>query len=350
MKGGITMKLPNGYGSVYKLSGKRRKPWVAAKTSGYDDEGKQLRSIIGYYVTKPEALQALAQYNETPYDLKHADVSFAEIYKQWFDESFNADTNRSTVKNYNAAYKHCTKLYDKKFKDIKASELQKCLDECPCGYNTASRMKIMFNQLYRYCMQRDIVHRNLTESLKVKQKYKPSTKDRFSSEELDTLWRDHKENEFIPFILIMIYSGCRINELLNLKKEDVHFEQQYFDVVSSKTDAGIRKVPIADKVLPFWINYFNNSKCNNVFTTINGKTPLTYDNFKRRYWNPICDRLGMNHSPHETRHTCISMLKTVNANDTFIKIIVGHKSIMDLTERTYTHIEIKDLLATINMI
>ena len=29
------MKLPNGYGSVVKLSGKRRKPWMVRKTTGY---------------------------------------------------------------------------------------------------------------------------------------------------------------------------------------------------------------------------------------------------------------------------------------------------------------------------
>ena len=28
------MKLPNGYGSVYKLSGNRRKPWAARVTAG----------------------------------------------------------------------------------------------------------------------------------------------------------------------------------------------------------------------------------------------------------------------------------------------------------------------------
>lgn len=32
------MKLPNGYGSVYKLSGNRRNPWVACVTIGYNKE------------------------------------------------------------------------------------------------------------------------------------------------------------------------------------------------------------------------------------------------------------------------------------------------------------------------
>ena len=34
------MKLANGMGSVYKLSGRRRKPWVARKTKGWDIDEK----------------------------------------------------------------------------------------------------------------------------------------------------------------------------------------------------------------------------------------------------------------------------------------------------------------------
>ena len=44
------------------------------------------------------------------------------------------------------------------------------------------------------------------------------------------------------------------------------------------------------------------------------------------------------------------MMTARDVNKTIIKIIVGHKSIMDLTEKVYTHIEMKDLLAAINKI
>ena len=40
--------------------------------------------------------------------------------------------------------------------------------------------------------------------------------------------------------------------MLDLKKENVHLDEQYFDVICSKTQNGIRKVPIADKVLPYY--------------------------------------------------------------------------------------------------
>ena len=63
------MRLPNGYGTVYKLSGNRRKPFMVRKTIGWSDEGKQLYKTIGYYETRKLALAALADYNANPYDI-----------------------------------------------------------------------------------------------------------------------------------------------------------------------------------------------------------------------------------------------------------------------------------------
>ena len=55
------MKLPNGYGSVVKLSGKRRRPYQVRKTVGwhYDKvKDKQVQDMItiGYAATRAEGL------------------------------------------------------------------------------------------------------------------------------------------------------------------------------------------------------------------------------------------------------------------------------------------------------
>ena len=63
------MKLPNGYGSIQKLSGNRRKPYIVRKTVGYDENGVQIRKIVGYFETRTKALQELALFNENPYDI-----------------------------------------------------------------------------------------------------------------------------------------------------------------------------------------------------------------------------------------------------------------------------------------
>ena len=60
------------------------------------------------------------------------------------------------------------------------------------------------------------------------------------------------------------------------------------------------------------------------------------------------EQLGMEHTPHCTRHTCISMLSEAGVQDTTIKKIVGHSGAMSLTEKVYTHLDVQILIDAIN--
>ena len=68
---------------------------------------------------------------------------------------------------------------------------------------------------------------------------------------------------------MLIYSGVRISELLDLKKQNVHLSEQYFDVIDSKIQAGIRKVPIAAKTLPFSSHWMAQGECEYLLCTPN---------------------------------------------------------------------------------
>ena len=59
---------------------------MAAKTFGweFDEKGqkvKQKQQAIGYYATRQEAMTALVQYNENPYDLNFNKTTFSEVYE-----------------------------------------------------------------------------------------------------------------------------------------------------------------------------------------------------------------------------------------------------------------------------
>lgn len=342
------MKLPNGYGTVYKLSGNRRKPWIARKTHAWTDEGKQQFDIIGYYATKADALQALAEYNDNPYDLEMSRVTFSEIYERWSKDSFDEEANRSSVKNYTTAYRHSKSLHNMLMADIRPHHMQQVLDSCNT-YNAAKREQLLYQRMYKWCMDHDAIKKNYADRLKVKQVNEPAKKNAFTGEEIKILW-DHLEAQpYIGIILILIYSGVRISELLDLRLEDVHLEEQWFMVQASKTNAGIREVPIADKVLPIWKFFVEKSKCDYAITTIEG-LKFGYENFRKRYWVPLLEKLNLKHTVHETRHTFISQLVMQNVNQTVIKTIVGHKSIMNLTEKVYTHIEMSELIKAVNLI
>ena len=75
------MKNPNGYGSVIKLSGKRRRPFAARITTGYDDNGKQIYKYLGYYETRKEAMRELSLYSANPYDIDLKSLTMQNIYE-----------------------------------------------------------------------------------------------------------------------------------------------------------------------------------------------------------------------------------------------------------------------------
>ena len=112
------------------------------------------------------------------------------------------------------------------------------------------KIKILFNQLYDFALKNDICNKNYSIFVDIVQ-YKdrnPNKYDRnkFEKDEIELIWKQ-KDDKYYQIILMLLYNGVRISELLDLKKENVHLDEQYFDVISSKTENGIRKVPIADK-------------------------------------------------------------------------------------------------------
>jgi len=350
------LKLPNGYGSVKKLSGNRRNPYAVRVTTGWEidpvtEKKKQKYITIGYAPTKKDGLQMLAEYHQNPFDTKAAKTTFQEIYELWSKEKYPT-ISKSNVHGYTASYKSCGTLYNKVFKDIRLADLQYVVDTCGKNYPTLRKLKVLFNQLYGYALKHDICNKDYSEFVdivKYKDKNPNSNKrTKFTKAEIAKLW-EFKDDKYYQIILMLIYNGCRISELLDLKKENVHLDEQYIDIISSKTENGVRRIPIADKVLPFYKNWYDSSECEYLLHT-EKQNHFTYNNYKDSYWFPLMETLGMDHQPHDTRHTCISMLTEVHAHPTMIKIIAGHSGAMSLTEKVYTHLDIEVLVAEINKI
>ena len=120
-------------------------------------------------------------------------------------------------------------------------------------------------------------------------------------------------------------------------------------VIASKTANGIRRVPIADKILPMFKAWYKGSKCEHLLYCPSG-TGFDYRNYYDSYFTPLMEQLGMTQTPHCCRHTCISMMVEAGVEPTMIKKIVGHSGAMTLTERVYTHLDIEKLVEAINRI
>lgn len=343
------MKNPNGYGSVIKLSGKRRKPFAVRITSGWNNDGKQKYKYVGYFTTRSEAMIALADYHTNPYDLDAEKILFEEIFVKWSDQQY-PKYSKSNITAYNSSYKACINLYKLKFIDIKKTPLQNVIDTCGKNYPMLRKIKVLFNQLFKYALENDIVAKDYSNFVEISHHKKANTeRDPFNKKEIKQLWDCVDENEYISIILILIYSGVRISELLNLKKEHVYLKERYFEVIMAKTSAGIRKVPIANKILVFFEHLMENES-NKYLVTSPGGDRFLYRNYYDGYWKPFIEDMNMKHTPHDTRHTTVSLLAAANVNQTIIKRIVGHAGAMSLTEKVYTHFEIQQLIDAIDQI
>ncbi len=344
------MRNPNGYGSVYKMKDKkRRKPWRALKTLEFDIiTGKQTRKTIGYYETRKEALEALVKYNVNPYNLEAKKIAFKEVYKEWSEQHFKNISER-TIAGYKMSYKALNVLEDKIFSEIKPLHLQKAMDAIIMAESSKRIVKSFLKSLYAYALKYEIVDKDYSNLISLGKKEAIITRKPYTDEEILKLWK-FKDLPWVDTILIMIYSGLRIGELLTIKNQDIDLENRTIRG-GIKTDAGKnRLIPINMKILPFIKARMSPS---NEYLIVNARigkenTPLTYDKY-RYFFNRILEILKMEHTIHDCRHTFATLLSNANANETTIAKIIGHGS-FETTEKIYTHKNIEELKKAIDLI
>src|SRR5690625_3485308 len=252
------MKNPNGYGSVYKLSGNRRRPWIARVTTGWSDEGKQQYYTIGYFETRREGMEALAEYHKNPI-AERGDVTLAEIYTEWSGSRFPKLAHK-TVRSYETAWdNHLNKLGHHKIKDIKTSHLQNIInDMAEKGLSRSSchKVKVLANQLFKYAMADDIVNKNYTEFVKLPKETKSKQQEVFTDMEIRTLFKN-EHVKWVDTILIFIYTGMRISEFLSITKFNVDMQNMII-TGGIKTDAGRdRVIPIHPKIQKYISKWYN---------------------------------------------------------------------------------------------
>lgn len=341
------MKRSNGNGSIYKEKRNSRKPYRVVVTIGWDEHtGKQIRKTLGYYPTQQQANKALANYLDTPYDLELSNITFEDVYSKWSESKFSTIGNSAKL-GYISAFSNVSKLHSMKMRDIKTKHLQQAIDSCLKGYATKRKIKYLYGQIFAYCMQNDIITKDYSKYVNIGQATTKSKREPFSNKEIEKLWLHVDDFEYIDTILIMIYSGFRIGELLTLKIENIDLQNKTM-TGGLKTNAGKnRLIPIHPKILPLIEKRYSKKQ---KFLILNSKgKKMTYDNYYKEKFIPIMEQLNMEHRPHDCRHTFASLLSTANANTTAIKKMIGHESYAT-TEKIYTHKDIEELRKNVELI
>lgn len=339
-------KSANGNGSVYKLSGRRKKPWTVYVTTGFEiinGKAQQNRKYIGYYETKAEAQKALADYQLNPNLYINAEKTFESVYNEWYKQQ-ETMVKPNTLKGYVTAFNTCTTLYKMPFKKLTFEVLQACIDTIESG-TTKKQVKTLFSMMYEYAILRDITtpDRNKCRYLNIKGEIARNPHTRFTNTELQTLW-DNETMEFADIVLMLCYCGLRVDcEFLKLTKADIDLQERSINIRDSKTKAGIRKVPIAKKTLHLWEKYYNACSDDNA-PLVN----ISYFYCKQGI-NALSTLLEKRHTMHDTRHTTTSLLADAHIDKSIQHAILGHKG-DDTTEIVYTHHDFSILIEAIDQI
>lgn len=115
----------------------------------------------------------------------------------------------------------CDKIARMRFVDVKLDHLQMVVDESGKNYPTLRKLKVPLGLMYKYAIIHEIIpkERNLVEYLNIKNAGNPNAYNRkpFSKAEVKRVWDVKDSNIYYTVILMLIYSRCRIGELLDLK-------------------------------------------------------------------------------------------------------------------------------------
>ena len=342
------MKNENGSGSVYKLSGKRRKCWVARVTVDFVD-GKQKRKIIGTYETRKEAQTELLGYLNNP--TLYSGKTFKDVKDLWY-QGYSKNISNVTLKTLNAQLKKLDEFDDVKIKEIKLHTLQKFFDSMEVSYGTKSYIKTLINMIFEFALKNEFIETNRVKFIELGKNEKVIERKIFTADEIKILFDNlDSDNRFVKKmtygVLILIYTGLRVGEFINLKTKDVDLDKNVIYITKSKTSSGIRKIPISEKIIKLFKKNIEDTKEYFFFNKKGNK--YLYYNFLTQF-NKMLELLNLEkHTIHDTRHTFATLLNNANANSTSIIKLIGHSD-FKTTEEIYTHKDIEELRKAVNLL
>lgn len=358
MAKGKKLKRANGTGSVYKKSGRRRKPWVAEVTTGWEineetKTKKRLYDTLGYFERETDAKNALDKYRliqEEP-QLAKSTLTLEQVYKIWSKNKYAETISKETKGGYKASWKKLSPLHKRIFSEIRSDEFQERIyyyrDEKKMSKSTLTKLKSLIYSLCDYAYHNGILRTNYSSLIKLGD---IETKDRkaFTTVEIDIFKKNINKIPWIDTVLVLCYTGMRPGEMLKLTKFNIDLKERLIRG-GSKTAAGKdRIIPIHPIIYPIILKWYNKNG-ETIFCNEDGKA-LTVRAYRENRYRPALKQTGVRQlDPYCCRHTFATMANRLEVSQANIQKIIGHVVGSDTKDKVYTHPEIEDLRKTIEM-
>lgn len=337
------MRLPPKTGTVAKLQGNRRKPWVAKKWVGtkIDDEKKTARPvyvIVGTFAKKSDAIRALMKETASPEE-KAKRVTLADVYNEWSSRKF-AEIGKTMQNGYKNAWSYLARLHRMPISELTTSDYEFCVDRANAPRTVRHTIQILLNGIYSYAIAHDYTVKDVSKYTDFRGSVKSEIERKiFSPNEVEQLFTSDDVKD--KMILTGLFTGMRPGEIVALKRSEVDLANKFFRIAGSKTENGLkRSIPIHPIIFPLI-----EAECLKSAFIDKPEVFLSDRNSKFSY-DTYADRVNrLGHTPHDTRHSFVTYAKLSGMDQTALKRIVGHSSGRDITESVYMHLD-DDFLRT----
>lgn len=304
---------------IQKLKGATKRPYV-------------VYSVVGYYATYDEAVDALHQSRQS--------LTLKQVYEMWLP-SHSKSVSSNTLNNYGSAFAHLVSIHNVRIQDITYLQLQSIIDDMlvsGLSYSSCKKVRTLISQLFDYAIINGWCTTNYAKFLNLGHNKPVRPHKPFTTQAINRLWRLGSPLHDIP--LILLYTGMRASELINLKARDVNRKQRTIKIISSKTKSGIRTIPIHDRI---WS--IIERRLDAVYVIHECRT---YSSLSREF-NKAMRAINANHTTHDCRHTFATRLDNEGANYNAKRLLLGHAS-GNVTDGVYTHKSLSQLRKAIKLL
>ena len=340
---------------------KNKKSWIAIVTVGRtikDGRFVLIRKKKSGFPTKKAALAACSALLAEAQTKQRARLTLQEVYDKW-EPYYLPRVGKSTMVNYQAAYKHFAALHSRYIDEISPEELQECMDKCPSGKRTHQNMKVTAGLLWAYAVDHKIIDRDITRKLFIG-KLESEQRDPLTDEEVEMFRQAIGKEKYAEYIYCLCYLGFRPGELLELKKEDLHVveiegRKVYYLVGGKKTQAGRdRSVVVPSQILDIVLERKEVEGTDLLFPqyVYAKKKPYQFIEFKQMtdeylrdsVFKKMAKKFGIDKKkvPYCARHTYADKLDKAAGSDKDKAALIGHTD-YKFTQRKYQSTNIADL-------
>ena len=328
----------NGTGSAYK----GENGWVAEVVKYYytDDDGVRKRKIARKkgFRTKKEALEFIPILSNK----KTGKVSTLEDHWRVWENADLPKLSADKQTAYKKARKRLEDVFHTPIDQITIEDLQNIVNREVDTFYPAKDMKTLLSHLYKRAMAQREIDVNLSSFIVlpelIEEEPQPFTKD-----EQNAFWKLYAENDpFVPYILLMIYTGIMPGELREVEKSMIKWDAQKI-VGGGKKTKKRKKTPIVlpDIIIPVLERICEISQGDKLIH-------INKDNFYKKYYACLERANARQLPPYSCRHTTGTALGTSDIPLAIMKEIMRHSRI-STTER-YIHIDTSTMLEAANRV